>query len=158
MLVHDAKRNKLIAYDGRETAPAAAKPDRFLDAEGKPLAFYDAVIGGRSVGVPGTVALLAETHKRHGKLPWAKLFEPAIDLAEQRLSGVGAAQRDGGGRSGTRASRARAPTSTISSAIRYPVGRLDQEPGVRGDAAQDRRGRRQGVLRRRDRAATSSRR
>ena len=82
MLVHDAKRNKLIAYDGRETAPAAAKPDRFLDAAGRPLGFEDAVIGGRSVGVPGTVALLAETHKRHGKLPWATLFAPAIDLAE----------------------------------------------------------------------------
>jgi gamma-glutamyltranspeptidase/glutathione hydrolase len=82
MLVHDAKRNKLIAYDGRETAPAAAKPDRFLDGSGKPLRFYDAVIGGRSVGVPGTVALLAETHQRHGKLPWAELFVPAIDLAQ----------------------------------------------------------------------------
>ena len=83
MLFHDAKRNKLIAYDGRETAPAAAKPDRFLDGDGKPLAFYAAVIGGKSVGVPGTVALLAEAHKRHGRLPWAKLFDPAIDLAEQ---------------------------------------------------------------------------
>jgi len=82
MLVHDAKRNKLIAYDGRETAPAAAKPDRFLDGSGKPLRFYDAVIGGRSVGVPGTVALLAETHQRHGKLPWAELFVPAIELAQ----------------------------------------------------------------------------
>ena len=82
MLFHDAKRNKLIAYDGRETAPAASRPDRFLDASGKPLEFYSAVVGGKSVGVPGTVALLAEVHKRHGKLPWAKLFGPAIDLAE----------------------------------------------------------------------------
>ncbi|HVN35626.1 MAG TPA: gamma-glutamyltransferase [Casimicrobiaceae bacterium] len=82
MLVHDAMRNKLIAYDGRETAPAAAKPDRFLDGDGKPLSFFSAVIGGKSVGVPGTVALLAEVHKRHGRLPWAKLFAPAIDLAE----------------------------------------------------------------------------
>jgi len=83
MLVHDAKRKKPIAYDGRETAPMAAKPDRFLDADGKPLAQYAAVIGGKSVGVPGTVALLAEAHKRHGRLPWRKLFEPAIVLAEQ---------------------------------------------------------------------------
>jgi gamma-glutamyltranspeptidase/glutathione hydrolase len=82
MLFHDAKRNKLIAYDGRETAPAAAKPDRFLDSAGKPLAFYAAVVGGKSVGVPGTVGLLAEVHKRHGKLPWATLFGPAIDLAQ----------------------------------------------------------------------------
>lgn len=82
MLVHAAKRNKLIAYDGRETAPAGAKPDRFLDKDGKPLQFYDAVVGGKSVGVPGVVALLAETHRRHGKLAWAKLFVPAIELAE----------------------------------------------------------------------------
>lgn len=82
MLVHDATRNKLIAYDGRETAPAAARPDRFLDGEGRPLAYFDAIVGGKSVGVPGVVALLAETHRRHGKLPWAKLFVPAIELAE----------------------------------------------------------------------------
>ena len=82
MLVHDAKRNRLIAYDGREVAPAAATPDRFLDPDGKPLRFFDAVVGGKSVGVPGVVALLAETHRRHGKLAWAKLFVPAIELAE----------------------------------------------------------------------------
>jgi gamma-glutamyltranspeptidase / glutathione hydrolase len=82
MLVHDAKRNRLTAYDGRETAPAAARPDRFLDRDGKPLAFLDAVVGGRSVGVPGTVALLAAAHRRHGKLPWASLFAPAIGLAQ----------------------------------------------------------------------------
>jgi len=83
MLVHDAATKKLIAYDGRETAPAAAKPDRYLGGDGKPLRFIDAVIGGRSVGVPGTVALLAATHKAHGRLKWAELFEPAITLAEQ---------------------------------------------------------------------------
>src|SRR5258705_1007232 len=83
MLFHDANRYKLIEYEGRETAPAAAKPDRFLDSDGNPLAFYSAVVGGKSVGVPGTVALLAEVHKRHGRLLWAKLFDPAIDLSEQ---------------------------------------------------------------------------
>ena len=82
MLVHDAATRKLIAYDGRETAPAAAKPERFLDRDGKPLRFLDAVIGGRSVGVPGTVALLAAVHRAHGRLKWAELFEPAIALAE----------------------------------------------------------------------------
>jgi gamma-glutamyltranspeptidase / glutathione hydrolase len=83
MLIHDAKKRRLFAYDGRETAPAAAQPDRFLDRGGKPMAFDAAVVGGRSVGVPGTVALLYETHQRHGKLPWARLFAPAIALAEQ---------------------------------------------------------------------------
>ena len=82
MLVHDAKRKRLIAYDGRETAPAAARPDRFLDRDGKPLDFFDAVVGGRSVGVPGTVALLAAAHSQHGKLPWPSLFAPAIRLAQ----------------------------------------------------------------------------
>ena len=83
MLVHDAKRRRPIAYDGRETAPAAASEDRFLDARGEPLRFVDAVIGGRSVGVPGLVALLDHAHRRHGRLAWAVLFEPAIALAER---------------------------------------------------------------------------
>jgi gamma-glutamyltranspeptidase / glutathione hydrolase len=82
MLVHDARRAKLVAYDGRETAPAAARPDRFLGPDGHPLAFHDAVVGGRSVGVPGVPRLLALAHARHGKLPWSALFAPAIELAE----------------------------------------------------------------------------
>ena len=81
MLVHDAKRRRLVAYDGRETAPAAAKPGRFLDRAGQPLAFREAVIGGHAVGVPGTVALLEAVHRAHGRLPWAELFAPAIALA-----------------------------------------------------------------------------
>ena len=67
--------------DGRETAPAAAGPDWFLDEAGKPLPFMTAVMSGRSVGVPGNVAIAAKAHERHGKLAWAKLFEPAIRLA-----------------------------------------------------------------------------
>jgi gamma-glutamyltranspeptidase/glutathione hydrolase len=82
MLVHDARSQRLIAYDGRETAPAAATPDRFLK-NGRPLEFYDAVIGGKSVGVPGVVRLLEVTHRRHGRIAWARLFEPAIALAER---------------------------------------------------------------------------
>ena len=82
MLVHDARTGKLTAYDGREVAPAAATAERFLK-DGRPLDFHDAVVGGKSVGVPGVVALLAETHRRHGRLPWAALFEPAILLAER---------------------------------------------------------------------------
>jgi gamma-glutamyltranspeptidase / glutathione hydrolase len=82
MLFHNGRSGLLTAYDGRETAPAAAKPDRFLDASGRPLAFHDAVVGGRSVGVPGVVRMLELAHKQYGKLPWANLFEPAIALAE----------------------------------------------------------------------------
>jgi gamma-glutamyltranspeptidase / glutathione hydrolase len=69
------------AYDGRETAPANATPQLFLDAHGQPLKFIDAVVGGRSVGVPGAVAMLALAHQQHGRLPWAQLFAPAIRLA-----------------------------------------------------------------------------
>lgn len=82
-LVHfQASSKKVVTYDGRETAPAAATPERFLDASGKPMGFFDAVLGGRSVGVPGTLRVLELAHKQHGKLPWATLFEPAIALAD----------------------------------------------------------------------------
>jgi len=74
---------RVESYDGRETAPAAATPERFLGPDGEPLAFMDAVVGGRSVGVPGTLGVLALAHQKHGKLPWPRLFEPAINLAEQ---------------------------------------------------------------------------
>ncbi|MGE6149157.1 gamma-glutamyltransferase [Aeromonas media] len=74
--------SKVTAVDGRETAPAAATDQLFMK-DGKPMAFYDGVVGGRSVGAPGTVRALAMAHHRYGKLPWASLFEPAITLAEQ---------------------------------------------------------------------------
>ncbi len=70
------------AYDGRETAPAAADDKLFLGADGKPLPFYEAVVGGRSVGVPGAVRMLEMAHRQHGRLPWAQLMQPAIVLAE----------------------------------------------------------------------------
>ena len=70
------------AYDGRETAPAGADERLFLGADGKPLPFYDAVVGGRSVGVPGAVRMLEMAHRQHGRLPWAQLLQPAITLAE----------------------------------------------------------------------------
>ena len=82
MLYHNGRNRVLTAYDGRETAPAAAKPDRFLGTDGKPLQFFDAVVGGKSVGVPGTLRMLELAHRQYGRLPWAKLFEPAIALAE----------------------------------------------------------------------------
>jgi len=81
-LLHAAGK-KVEAYDGRETAPAAATENMFLTAEGKPMAFHDAVVGGRSVGTPGAVRMLELAHQEHGKLAWATLFEPAIRLAEQ---------------------------------------------------------------------------
>ncbi|HXP76492.1 MAG TPA: gamma-glutamyltransferase [Stellaceae bacterium] len=82
MLYWSARDRRVESYDGRETAPAAAGPNRFLRPDGTPLAFIDAMIGGRSVGVPGTLRMLALAHRRHGRLPWAQLFESAIALAD----------------------------------------------------------------------------
>ena len=74
---------KVTAHDGRETAPASADPELFLGPDGKPLPFEDAVLSGRSVGVPGAVRMLEAAHRQHGVLPWARLFDQAIDLAEK---------------------------------------------------------------------------
>ncbi|WP_342617984.1 gamma-glutamyltransferase family protein [Rhodoferax sp. GW822-FHT02A01] len=81
-LMH-ANRDGIQAYDGRETAPAAATPELFLDAQGKPMEFKDAIVGGRSVGVPGVLRMLQLAHKDHGRLPWKDLFAPAIRLATE---------------------------------------------------------------------------
>ncbi|KNZ34467.1 MAG: gamma-glutamyltransferase [Methylibium sp. NZG] len=80
-LVHwDQKQ--VQTYDGRETAPAAATPDLFMK-DGKPMAFMEGVVGGRSVGTPGVLRALELAHRQHGKLAWKSLFQPAIQLAEQ---------------------------------------------------------------------------
>jgi len=76
----DARRVR--SYDGRETAPAAARATRFLGADGTPLSPREAIVGGRPVGVPGLLRMLELAHREHGRLPWAQLFEPAIRLAE----------------------------------------------------------------------------
>jgi gamma-glutamyltranspeptidase/glutathione hydrolase len=76
----DGKR--VQAYDGRETAPAGATENLFMRADGKPMEFSEGQIGGRSVGVPGTLRVLEMAHRQHGRLPWARLFQPAIRLAE----------------------------------------------------------------------------
>lgn len=83
MLYWDAKSRHLAAFDGRETAPAAAGPDYFLKADGTPKPFWEAVIGGGSVGVPGTLAMLELAHRMHGRQSWKGLFEPAIALAKR---------------------------------------------------------------------------
>ena len=82
-LMHwDASAEQVEAYDGREKAPMAAGPDLFLQEDGTPMGFFDAVVGGRAVGVPGVIAMLWQAHQDHGKLDWSELFDPAIDLAE----------------------------------------------------------------------------
>jgi gamma-glutamyltranspeptidase/glutathione hydrolase len=81
LLHFDGKNTQ--AFDGRETAPAGATPSLFLEPDGKPMKFANAVVGGRAVGVPGTVSMLALAHRQHGRLPWAQLLAPAIALATQ---------------------------------------------------------------------------
>ncbi|UWR42602.1 gamma-glutamyltransferase [Phaeobacter inhibens] len=91
---YDAATGEVTTLDGRETAPLAATPTLFQDDSGEPLKFYDAVVGGRSVGTPGTPALLEVAHRRWGRAAWPGLFTAAIDLAEDgfavspRLAGL----------------------------------------------------------------------
>jgi gamma-glutamyltranspeptidase/glutathione hydrolase len=93
LMVYDAGTREVTAYDGRETAPAAATPALF-QADGTPLPFVDAVLSGRSTGAPGAVAALAMAHDRHGILPWSGLFGDAERLARDgfavspRLAGM----------------------------------------------------------------------
>lgn len=94
LIWYDAKSGGVTSLDGRETAPRAARPTYFQDDAGEPLKFYDAVVGGRSVGTPGTPMLLQEAHQRWGKLDWAPLFDDAIAHAKDgfvvspRLAGL----------------------------------------------------------------------
>lgn len=83
LVYYHAESGKLTTLDGRETAPMEATPKLFLDENGQPLKFMNAVIGGRSVGTPGTVRLLEEAHKRYGKAEWASLLKPAETLATE---------------------------------------------------------------------------
>ena len=83
LLHYDAASGAVTSWDGRETAPAAARADLFLDAGGEPLPFYKAVLSGRSVGVPGAIAMLQAAQRTHGKLRWDALAEPAIRLARE---------------------------------------------------------------------------
>ncbi len=83
LMHYDAGSRRVAAYDGRETAPGEADEALFLKADGEPMKFWDAVVGGRSVGTPGLLRMLELAHEEHGRLPWADLFAPAIQLAEE---------------------------------------------------------------------------
>src|SRR5919109_3332165 len=106
---YDASARTLTTFDARETAPAAATPQLFLGPDGKPLGFFDAVVGGRSVGVPGVPRLLEKVHRRYGKRPWQDLFGRGIQLAD---SGFTVSPR-------------------LAKVIAEDVGRLDRQPATR---------------------------
>ena len=80
---YDAASGEITTLDGRETAPMAATPTLFQDETGAPLGFFDAVVGGLSVGTPGTPMLLEEAHRRWGTANWSGLFDAAITLADE---------------------------------------------------------------------------
>ena len=94
LMYFDKASGDVESYDGRETAPGSATPEMFLKAAGKRKKFYDAVVGGSAVGVPGIMRMFEAAHKKHGKLPWKDLFEPAVALADSgffispRLAGL----------------------------------------------------------------------
>jgi gamma-glutamyltranspeptidase/glutathione hydrolase len=106
---YDAATGTVTTFDGRETAPAAATPRLFLDKDGKPLKFFDAVVGGRAVGTPGVPRLLEKVHQRYGKLPWTDLFKPAIRLAKDGF----------------------AVSPRLNALITEDEGRLDTQPSTR---------------------------
>ena len=82
LMHYEAESREMAAYDGREKAPRNATADMFLNPDGSKRKFHDVVPGGLSVGVPGLLRMLEKVHQKHGKLPWARLFDPAIKLAE----------------------------------------------------------------------------
>ncbi len=121
---------RVVAFDGRETAPMEATDALFLRPDGTPMAFYEAVVGGRSVGTPGTVRLLEVAHRQYGKLAWSRLFDPAIRLAEhgfpmsprlQRAAGFGQVPEERcGGRNATSTSADGRPKA-VGTLIRNPA-------------------------------------
>jgi gamma-glutamyltranspeptidase/glutathione hydrolase len=124
MVYYDAQTREVTAYDGREKAPMGVTRTLFLDEDGKPLPFYDAVLGGISTGVPGAVAMLDMAHHDHGRLPWADLFKPAEKLA-----------RDGfivGPRLAGMIARKDVPQPSAPDAKRY-FTKADGSPYVAGD-------------------------
>jgi gamma-glutamyltranspeptidase / glutathione hydrolase len=79
---YDPATRKVTTYDGREFAPAGATPSMFLNPDGKPMSYGEAVLSGRSAGVPGAIAMLSLAHREHGRLAWASLFTDAAALAD----------------------------------------------------------------------------
>lgn len=120
-LYYDAKQKKLTSFDGRETAPLKASSELFMSDETTPMQFFDAVVGGRSVGTPGTVKLLWEMHQRFGKQAWANLLKPASLLA---INGFKVSERMA---SSVKRDKSRLSLDSDAAAYFYPKGEALEE-------------------------------
>ncbi len=121
---------RIDAFDGRETAPAAVDERLFLRPDGRPMPFREAVLGGRSVGVPGALRVLQDAHREHGRLPWATLFEPAIRLAEQGFRVSPRLHAALAGDSGLRAQPEAAAFYYAADGTPWSVGHLLKNPAL----------------------------
>jgi gamma-glutamyltranspeptidase/glutathione hydrolase len=128
LVYHDEAADRISTYDGREEAPAAATPRLFLGRDGEPLPFGEAMPGGKSVGVPGNLRVAAMIHERHGKLPWERLFEPAIRLASQGFAITPRMHGMLGGRAGHAGKSAWARAQFFGPDGPKPVGTIVRNP------------------------------
>ncbi len=133
---YDARSGKTITLDGREKAPAAATAERFLAEDGKAMGMAKAVPGGKSVGVPGTLALAAEAHKRWGKLPWATLFAPSIALARDGIIVTERLNRFTGSRKSLLAPSPAAAVFLDAAGNPWPVGHRLRQPELQATLEQ----------------------
>ena len=117
LMHYEAATGKITAFDGRETAPAGATPDMFLNPDGSQMKYFEAVTSGRATGVPGAVAMLGVAHERFGRRPWNELFGPAIRLAEQGFAVPGRLGRFANGQ------YAQANTADALALFSHPDGR-----------------------------------
>ncbi|TRW14672.1 gamma-glutamyltransferase family protein [Glacieibacterium frigidum] len=130
LLLFQPPKGKLVALDGREIAPAVATPRQFIGPDGKPLGGNDAQTGGLSVGVPGNIALIAELHRRGGRLPWAALFEPAIKLSQGFTTSGRLAQFSGYTSSGLSFGAGGAASLYMKDGKPLPAGTLFANPAL----------------------------
>ena len=150
LVLYSAGQKRVLTYDARETAPVAARQDRFLDADGKPLPFAQSVNNGMAVATPGLLRGLELAHKEHGKLPWADLFAPAIRRAG--LSGIASLARAAGRQQGAAEAAGRRGLFLRARRPALAGGACAEESRVRPNAARDRGARRRRLLPWRDRA------
>ena len=128
LVYYDAQTRTVTAFDGRETAPRAARPDMFLGPDGRPLPFGQAVLSGRATGVPGAVAMLDAVHRAHGRKPWRSLFDDPIRLAAEGFTVSGRLARFINGAGGQTRSPDATAYFTKPDGARYQLGDTLKNP------------------------------